>query len=94
MEDIALINEEDGWEDVMEPTSSSENEESDEHIIENDQYGSSDDEHMRINVQDKLAAYHLEKRMEFIPPANTEFVPPNITEIVADRSPHEYVRCL
>ena len=45
---------------------------------------------MRINIQDKPAAYHFEKRRNFIPPANTEFVSPNITPIVADRSPHEY----
>ena len=50
---------------------------------------SSDNKPMQINVQDKPAAYHFEKRREFIPPANTESVPPNIRPIVADRSPHE-----
>ena len=72
----------------MESISSSENEESD-HMAEEDQSKSSDDEPMRINVQDKPDAYHFEKRTEFIPPANTEFVPLNITPIVAERSPHE-----
>ena len=73
----------------MELISSSENEESDEHMAENDHSESSDDKLMRINVQDKAAAYHFERRREFIPPANTESVPPNIKPIVADRSPHE-----
>ena len=73
----------------MELISSSENEEGDEHMAEKDQSVSSDDKPMRIIVQDKPAAYHFEKRREFIPPANTEFVPQNITPIVADRSPHE-----
>ena len=89
MEDLALSDEEDGWADDMELISSSENEESDEHMAEEDQSESSDDEPMRINVQDKQAAYNFEKRREFIPPANTEFVLPNITTIVADQSPHE-----
>ena len=51
-----------------------------------DQYESSDDKPMRINVQDKLFitlrregnSYHL------------LILPPNITPIVADRSPHDY----
>ena len=73
----------------MERIFSTENEESDEHMAEKDQSESSDDKPMRINVQDKPAVYHFEKRWEFIPPANTEFVPPNITPIVAGRSPHE-----
>ena len=90
LEDLALSDEEDGWADDMEPISSSENEESDEHMAEEDQSKSSDDEPMRINVQDKPDAYDFEKRREFIPPANTEFVPPNMKPIVADRSPHEY----
>ena len=63
---------------------------SDEHMAEEDQSESSDDEPMQINVQDLPAAYHFEKRREFIPPANTEIVPPNITPIVPDPSPHEY----
>ena len=90
LEDLALSDEEAGWADDMEPISSSENEESDEHMAEEDQSKSSDDEPMRINVQDKPDAYDFEKRREFIPPANTEFVPPNMKPIVADRSPHEY----
>ena len=90
MGDLALRDEEDGWADDMEPISSSEIEESDEHMAEEDKSESSDDEPMRINVQDKPAAYQFEKGKEFIPPANTEFVPPNIAPIVADRSPHEY----
>ena len=89
MEDLTFSDEEDGWADAMELISSSENEESDEHMAEKDQSESSDDKPMRINVQDKPAAYHFEKRMELIPPVNTEFLPPNITPIVAERSPHE-----
>ena len=87
LEDLAFSDEEGGWADDMELISSSENKERDEHMAEEDQSESS--ESMRINVQDKPAAYHFEKRREFIPPANTEFVPPNITSIVADRSPHD-----
>ena len=94
MEDLVLSDEEDGRTDDIDLISSSENEESDEHMADKDQSESSDDEPMRINLQDKPAAYHFEKRREFIPPTNTEFVPPNFTPIVADRSPHEYFRCL
>ena len=91
LEDLALSDKEDGWADDLEPITSSENEESDEHMAEEDQTESSDDEPMRINIQDKPATYHFEKRREYIPPTNTEFVPPNITPIVADRSTHEYL---
>ena len=46
----------------MELISSSENEESDEYMADKGQTESFDGKPMRINVQDKPAAYHFERR--------------------------------